>query len=315
VQVFKDQRMSDLPTAVGELAHYIGDLYQPLHTTRNYDGPKSPDGQPGPSAGVHMAFEINMINRHPDYYLATPASYFKPYDFIANPADLVFRQIGANAPLATRILAADRAARAESGVRPEDFAWLKAQSNELVDAIFVPADPVAAEAARRLAVATPTTTATSGAAAATVAPATNASTSSATAATAKSPVATGATGSSSTATTARTTEVLPPPPPPMPAGSEQIRDRLVRHADALHRRISTRDDDLARRQLAAASSTLASFIYTAWVEAGKPPLEPPSEKPAEPTRSLLRTLVPAMLAILVVMLIFSRRRTPPEPLQ
>jgi hypothetical protein len=47
-----------LARTAGEMAHYIEDINQPLHTTDNYDG------QFTGNSGVHSRYETTMVNRH-----------------------------------------------------------------------------------------------------------------------------------------------------------------------------------------------------------------------------------------------------------
>ena len=47
-----------LARTAGEMAHYIEDINQPLHTTDNYDG------QQTGNSGIHSRYETTMVNRH-----------------------------------------------------------------------------------------------------------------------------------------------------------------------------------------------------------------------------------------------------------
>lgn len=49
-----------LAVTMGQMAHYIEDIHQPLHCTQNYDG------QFTGNSGVHARYEGEMINRHFD---------------------------------------------------------------------------------------------------------------------------------------------------------------------------------------------------------------------------------------------------------
>jgi len=51
----------------GELAHYVGDINQPLHTTQNYNG------QMTGNSGIHARYEGNMIDRRLQELIISPA--------------------------------------------------------------------------------------------------------------------------------------------------------------------------------------------------------------------------------------------------
>jgi len=87
----------------GWLSHYVADAYQPLHTTKNYDGQESCN------AGVHAAFETDMIDIGRTLYRAStvlPAS-FAPVT-IREPRRFVFGEIIASYDLVDDVLKADR---------------------------------------------------------------------------------------------------------------------------------------------------------------------------------------------------------------
>lgn len=72
-KAFKEQNKAEILLLSADLAHYVGDGYQPLHTTDNYDGQLS--GQ----QGIHALFESQLpefFGCH--YYLKTrQAAYLK----------------------------------------------------------------------------------------------------------------------------------------------------------------------------------------------------------------------------------------------
>jgi hypothetical protein len=62
-QMSTAQNATDLDTVArtaGEMAHYLEDINQPLHTTENYNGQLSGNG------GIHARYEGTMINQHID---------------------------------------------------------------------------------------------------------------------------------------------------------------------------------------------------------------------------------------------------------
>jgi hypothetical protein len=244
-EAFRAHNLDKLPEVIGVLSHYVADLHQPLHTTRNFDG------QLTGNSGVHLAFEISIIKRNRKYYETMPPAYLKPYEFVAtgdagDVTGFLFSRIGENGLLAPKIMAADSAARAASGATPEDFKWLKEQnhkSHDWLDSLLVRQDL---------------------------------------------------------------------------AGLDPREVRLLRHTDALQDQLVKTQDDLARRCLGAASSNLASLIYTAWLEADRPSLAKatPTESELPPANSWMTFLpLAAAMAILLLLLSRRRRRRAPPPSQ
>ena len=238
-ETFRKRDLARLPHVIGDLAHYVGDLHQPLHTTRNYDG------QLTGNRGVHKAFEIDMINRNPDAYRGMPAHVVKRYDQWQHPVDvmaLVFAQLGENPARAQAILAADTKARRHSGVTDDDVAWLKTLGPEMRDTV-----------------------------------------------------------------------VASPGVGPQPQRSSRLYRYVERLRIELH---DTHGNSLTRRWLGDAASTLAALVYTAWLEADRPPLAPGTTD-AEATGSELewKSFLPTgiLLVIVVWILLARRRRMPPGP--
>jgi len=85
------------------LCHYVADLHQPLHLTRNYDGQETGND------GVHVAFERFMIERNPLAYRSLGAVQ-EPPGTIDDPADWAIRRAGEVWRQVPLILEADRAA-------------------------------------------------------------------------------------------------------------------------------------------------------------------------------------------------------------
>jgi hypothetical protein len=100
----------------GWLSHYVADAYQPLHTTKNYDGQESC------SAGVHAAFETDMIDIGKTLYRSAavlPAS-FAP-ELIREPRRFIFSEIFASYALVDDVLKADLAAVAAVKAQRRDY--------------------------------------------------------------------------------------------------------------------------------------------------------------------------------------------------
>jgi hypothetical protein len=58
VEAYRSHNTAKAKVMMSDLAHYVGDAHQPMHTTVNYDGQLS--GQ----KGVHARYEITMVNKH-----------------------------------------------------------------------------------------------------------------------------------------------------------------------------------------------------------------------------------------------------------
>ena len=86
-----------------ELAHYLGDLHNPLHLTANYDGQLTGNN------GIHARYEGEMIGRFIDDVAATanPAGCV----YWTSPIDAIFDGIYIHYPYVDAIMAADTANR------------------------------------------------------------------------------------------------------------------------------------------------------------------------------------------------------------
>jgi hypothetical protein len=84
-----------------DLGHYVGDCHQPLHCTENYDGQLSGND------GVHLRYEIHMLDRNLDQL--RPDSGRAVY--IEDPLEAIFASIPGTWKYVDSILDADRQAR------------------------------------------------------------------------------------------------------------------------------------------------------------------------------------------------------------
>ena len=237
-EAFRNRRLDHLPQVIGDLAHYVTDLHQPLHTTRHYDGPSAQQ------AGVHKALEIDLINRFRAHYGELPQGYLRRYDEQTYPLqamDLVFRRIAENATVIEPLMAADDQARRASGVGSEDLAWLKSLDREERDALIQTADVSKLDDRRR---------------------------------------------------------------------------RVVGYVEALQKNVTGEGlDDGPRRWMGQAASSLAALVYSAWLEADRPPLSPPAPKPETrkpPIADWLLYLPGVVLLGIVLATILGRRPKPPD---
>lgn len=87
-----------------DLGHYVADTHQPLHCTVNYDG------QTTGHDGVHLRFEIHMMDRHFDEASITVPDEYPPRN--ANVVEFCFDWITEAYPGLDGILAGEEVARA-----------------------------------------------------------------------------------------------------------------------------------------------------------------------------------------------------------
>lgn len=87
----------DLLQTAAVQAHFIEDLHNPFHLTRNYDG------QLTGNSGIHARYEGEMILRHFDQVTYTPSTA----EYLTSPLDFVFDGIDEHYPYVADILAAD----------------------------------------------------------------------------------------------------------------------------------------------------------------------------------------------------------------
>lgn len=78
-------------------AHYIEDLHNPFHLTRNYNG------QYTGNSGIHARYEGEMILRHFDQVTYSSANA----EYLSSPLDFVFDGIDEHYPYVADVLAAD----------------------------------------------------------------------------------------------------------------------------------------------------------------------------------------------------------------
>jgi hypothetical protein len=146
-EAFRQGRHERTIEAIADLSHFVADLHQPLHTTRNYDG------QLTGNRGIHAAFEIYLVIRRkalsPQEFERLPPELVPPYDAVDDVVEAVMRQVARNAEWARRLLEADTEARRLSGAGDEDFAFLKTLDRDVADDLFRRTDPQGLDARRQ----------------------------------------------------------------------------------------------------------------------------------------------------------------------
>lgn len=91
--------------SAADLGHYIGDGYQPLHCTVNYDG-----AQTG-NRGIHSRYESGMVN----LFISTVSVSVDSVRYVTDPYAFVFGYILRSHFYVDSIMLADNAAKAASG--------------------------------------------------------------------------------------------------------------------------------------------------------------------------------------------------------
>jgi hypothetical protein len=112
VQAFRDKNRDRVLIYAADLAHYVADGHQPMHTILNYDGQLS--GQ----KGIHARYEIYMVNR---YLQELDSSFIMQTPFYtSDPLNYIFFYI-TNANMISEVLyQADKEAYNRTGSRDSD---------------------------------------------------------------------------------------------------------------------------------------------------------------------------------------------------
>jgi hypothetical protein len=93
--------------SASDLGHYIGDICQPLHNTRNYDGQYTGNN------GIHSRYETTMLS--PSYYLSALTIQPLPAAYVADRLAAAFDEVLRSQELVAAVLRADTYARQTSG--------------------------------------------------------------------------------------------------------------------------------------------------------------------------------------------------------
>jgi hypothetical protein len=112
VYAFKQKNRDRMLVYVTDLAHYVADGHQPMHTVLNYDG------QLSNQKGLHARYEIHMVNK---YLKELENSFYHqaPY-YIDNPLDYIFYYITNANLISDLVFTADNAAVGQAGERDSD---------------------------------------------------------------------------------------------------------------------------------------------------------------------------------------------------
>ncbi|MDI6802428.1 MAG: T9SS type A sorting domain-containing protein [Bacteroidota bacterium] len=97
--------LAKVKQTASDIGHYVGDGYQPLHCTLNYDG------QLTGNRGIHSRYETTMLNSYQaQINIQTDSIYY-----IGSPIDFIFEYIIHSNSLVDSIMLADNYAKSVSG--------------------------------------------------------------------------------------------------------------------------------------------------------------------------------------------------------
>jgi hypothetical protein len=106
-KAFKEKNSDKILIYASDLAHYVGDAHQPMHTMLNYDG------QFSNQKGVHARYEIDMVNKYIDE-LSNETEGSK-VNYVEEPLDYIFNYISDSNSLGEAVLAADKFSSSKAG--------------------------------------------------------------------------------------------------------------------------------------------------------------------------------------------------------
>ncbi len=112
VLAFKEKNRDKFLIYASDLAHYVADGHQPMHSVINYDG------QMTSQKGLHSRYEIHMVNK---YLEELDKSFYsqEPY-YVSDPLSFVFYYITNSNLLSCIVFDADNLAFSETGLRETD---------------------------------------------------------------------------------------------------------------------------------------------------------------------------------------------------
>jgi hypothetical protein len=112
VAAFRDQNRDRMLIYTTDLAHYVADGHQPMHTVLNYDG------QLTSQKGLHARYEIHMVNRKIN---DLDNAFYQQIPFIVQePLNFIFYYITTANLVSDLIFSADNAAYGQAGDRESD---------------------------------------------------------------------------------------------------------------------------------------------------------------------------------------------------
>jgi hypothetical protein len=107
LKAFKEMNRDKILIYISDLAHYIADAHQPMHTMLNYDG------QFTDQKGIHSRYESKMIEKY--FYELSNETEGTKVDYVAEPLDYIFNYISNSNSLGEVLLSSDKFAGKKAG--------------------------------------------------------------------------------------------------------------------------------------------------------------------------------------------------------
>lgn len=118
VRAFKEMNRDKVLIYASDLAHYVADAHQPMHTILNYDG------QLSNQKGIHRRYESIMLEKYLDN-LTNELTTFSETIYIEEPLDYIFGYITNSNSLSEVLFAADNFAQKAAGsTESDDYYYL-----------------------------------------------------------------------------------------------------------------------------------------------------------------------------------------------
>lgn len=118
---FKEMNRDKILICLSDLAHYVADAHQPLHTILNYDG------QYTNQEGIHYRYESTMIEKYLNEI--SDETEGKEIIFVENPLNYIFNYISNSSSLSEVLFASDKSAAERAGSVENDeyyrLLWFK----------------------------------------------------------------------------------------------------------------------------------------------------------------------------------------------
>jgi len=112
IKSFKEKNRDKILIYISDLAHYVADAHQPMHTMLNYDG------QLTDQKGIHSRYESKMIEKYLDEISSETEGSKVAY--IEKPLDYIFDYISNSNSLGEVLLSSDKFADKRAGSTESD---------------------------------------------------------------------------------------------------------------------------------------------------------------------------------------------------
>jgi hypothetical protein len=112
-KAFSEKNRDKILIYVSDLAHYVADAHQPMHTMLNYDG------QLTNQKGIHSRYESKMIEKYLDEL--SEETEGTTVDYVMEPLDFIFDYISNSNSLSEILLTSDKFAENGAGSTENDL--------------------------------------------------------------------------------------------------------------------------------------------------------------------------------------------------